>query len=112
MNYEDFSLLDYELDLEKIVDFSCLSSKNPQVETEITDGYEVENGTGEMVPINKLVREIKSGGDAHIDNIRYDLVKYLVSRIVEAELTDVTEDVGLFVVAKTLYANGMLKKTK
>lgn len=64
----------------------CLTSDNERSkDTEITEGYEKTDG-GDMVQVTKVIREINSQGNMQNDTIRYDLLKTLLSVILDKKV--------------------------
>ncbi len=78
MGLYDNNEKDYVIDLKRVFEL-CFSSENADKrEQEITDGYEIEHGTNNLIPMTKMVREIKSKNNGNYDNLRYDLVKTMI----------------------------------
>lgn len=70
----------YAFSLNKILDF-CQSGEKSR-ETEIIDTYEMdEHNTPKAV--NKQTREVKNNQPTQNENIRYDLIKMLITTLLE-----------------------------
>ena len=64
----------------------CLTSDNEKSkDIEITEGYEKDDN-GSMTQTSKIIREINSQGNMQNDTIRYDLVKTLLSVILDKKV--------------------------
>lgn len=64
----------------------CLTSDNEKSkDTEITEGYEKDEN-GSMMQVSKIIREVNSQGNMQNDTIRYDLVKTLLSVILDKKM--------------------------
>ena len=72
----------YAFDLEEIKKICLVSATQKDGEREITEVYGGEE-TDTMEMTSKIVREVKTQGNAQTDMIIYDLVKLFVVRLLE-----------------------------
>lgn len=68
----------YALDLNKINDFVFSSQKNPNIETNISESYSINDNDNALELMNKSINENKIYGNSSVDNIKYDLVRKLL----------------------------------
>lgn len=105
---------EYAIDIKKIFEFVNYSDKSTSSEQEITDGYEmIDDGKGSLKQTSKVIRELKTPGNSQIDNIKYDLVKSLISMLLTFDDTDRDYDeddlpFGVKITLNTLIAEGFL----
>lgn len=105
---------EYAIDVQKVFEFVNYSDKNTSSEQEITDGYEMlDDGKGSLRQTSKVIRELKAPGNSQIDNIKYDLVKSLISMLITFDDTDRDYDeddlpFGVRITMNTLIAEGLL----
>lgn len=95
----------YIFNIEAIANFVIYSDKNFTIEREITDGYGDETDAA----ISKIVREVKSAGNAQIDTIRYDLVKLLMEQVL-GELAINDYDIETSLAFQTLLHYNFIKE--
>ncbi len=70
------------VDIDKFTKLCLTSDNEKSKDTEITEGYEKDEN-GMMTQVSKIIREVNSQGNMQNDTIRYDLVKTLLSVILE-----------------------------
>lgn len=70
----------YLIDLDKLKEVCMLKDK--ESENEITTTYET-NDEGDLTMTAKLLREVKSIGNAQNDMVVYDVVKMFIGRLLE-----------------------------
>lgn len=98
---------EYIFNIDKISEFVNYSDKSTSKETEIIDNYE-----GARI-IGKTIRELKTPGNAQIDNIKYDLIKTLISTIISYDIGDGDNlPIGIQICVNTLIKEGFLVKIK
>lgn len=73
------------VDVEKFTRYCLTSDNEKSKDTEITEGYE-RNESGDMVQVSKIIREVNSQGNMQNDTIRYDLIKTLLSVVLEKKV--------------------------
>lgn len=72
----------FAFDIDAIKKLCFVSSNQKDTEKEITEVYGGED-KDDMELSSKIIREVKSQGDKQADNIMYDLVKLLMTRLLE-----------------------------
>ena len=73
------------VDIEKFTKYCLTSDSEKSKDTEVTEGYE-KSDTGDMVQVSKIIREVNSQGNTQNDTIRYDLIKTLLSVILDKKV--------------------------
>lgn len=92
----------YYIDLDYLFDYISVSQKCDGKENEIIDTYEFVDDV--MIQTGKTLHEVRTNGNVQIDNIRYDLIKYLLSNILEFQ------DDNELSFEKSLVFNTLIKK--
>ena len=95
----------------------CLTSDNEKSkDTEITEGYEKDE-SGVMMQVSKIIREVNSQGNVQNDTIRYDLIKTLLSVILDKKMmnfgsleNELTYDFSFNIAFNTLLKAGIIYK--
>jgi hypothetical protein len=84
----------------------------------VTEGYE-KSDTGDMVQVSKIIREVNSQGNTQNDTIRYDLIKTLLSVILDKKVmnfgsleNEVQYDFSFNVAFNTLVKEGIIYEIK
>ena len=80
-------------------------------EKEIIDSYEMSNTTDELTLSSKVVREMVAPNDTQFDNIKYDLVKLLITELItfkEKEYNIDNMPLGLRIIFNTMVKYGFL----
>lgn len=73
----------FTINLDNLFNYIVRPSKQDKREQEITDGYDLsEEG---MKQVSKIIREVKSKGDANQESCRYDFLRILISQILDIE---------------------------
>ena len=73
------------VDIDKFTKMCLTSDNEKSKDTEITEGYEKDD-TGSMTQVSKIIREVNSQGNMQNDTIRYDLIKTLLSVILDKKV--------------------------
>ena len=73
------------VDIDKFTKLCLTSDTEKSKDTEITEGYEKDDN-GDMHQVSKIIREVNSQGNIQNDTIRYDLVKTLLSVVLEKKV--------------------------
>lgn len=73
------------VDIDKFTKLCLTSDTEKSKDTEITEGYEKDDN-GDMRQVSKIIREVNSQGNIQNDTIRYDLVKTLLSVVLEKKV--------------------------
>lgn len=73
------------VDIEKFTKYCLTSDSEKSKDTEVTEGYE-KSESGDMVQVSKIIREVNSQGNTQNDTIRYDLIKTLLSVILDKKV--------------------------
>ncbi len=73
------------VDIDKFTKICLTSDNEKSKDIEITEGYEKDDN-GSMTQTSKIIREINSQGNMQNDTIRYDLVKTLLSVILDKKV--------------------------
>lgn len=73
------------VDIEKFTKYCLTSDSEKSKDTEVTEGYE-KSDSGDMVQVSKIIREVNSQGNTQNDTIRYDLIKTLLSVILDKKV--------------------------
>lgn len=105
-NFFTFDGKIYAFDTNAIMKW-CLSSKdNPVKESEVTEGYDMEDPN---VVGSKVVRELKSP-NTQDDTIRYDFIKMLISPFLGEvnSYEDIEDDFSLTLMFNTLLNMGFI----
>lgn len=97
----------------------CLTSDNEKSkDTEITEGYEKDDN-GTMTQVSKIIREVNSQGNMQNDTIRYDLIKTLLSVILDKKMmnfgsleNEVRYDFSFNIAFNTLLKAGIIYEIK
>jgi hypothetical protein len=97
----------------------CLTSDNEKSkDTEITEGYE-KTDEGDMVQVSKIIREVNSQGNMQNDTIRYDLIKTLLSVVLDKKLmsfgnleNELMYDFSFNIAFNTLLKEGIIYEMK
>lgn len=79
----------YYFDIERIFQLLNYSESHKTMEREITDTYkqeEDEDGISHMNAIGKTVREISGQGNTNMDNIKYDLIKTFILKLIDSDI--------------------------
>lgn len=101
----------YYLDIENIVKWCLNSTNNPFKESEINEGYDIDEN-GDLQMISKVVRETKVNL-MQDDTIRYDLIKTLLLPFINGNifnLEDININFSYNVLINTLLEKGFLVK--
>lgn len=102
----DFQNKRYKLCLSKIFNFVNYSDKHCSKETEITDGYDINDDEVNPQLTSRIVREITMDGNTQMDTLKYDMIKIMINRLIEC--TGETFDFGTTLAFNTLYDEGFL----
>ena len=81
----------YYFDVERISKFINHSDTHKIMEREIIDSYEQEeddDGVSHMNAVGKTVREVSAQGNTNMDNIKYDLIKMFIIKLIDSDLTN------------------------
>lgn len=97
----------YAMDLQRIADFCLVSDKLKNRESEVTEGYEVNDENGPEL-VSKVVREIKTNGNPQNDTIKYDLIRIFIDVVLSAEGIVPEMTTGMKIAFNTLLANGFI----
>ena len=97
----------------------CLTSDNEKSkDTEITEGYEKDDN-GSMTQVSKIIREVNSQGNMQNDTIRYDLIKTLLSVVLDKKVmnfgsieNEVQYDLSFNIAFNTLLKAGIIYEIK
>jgi len=73
------------VDIDKFTKMCLTSDNEKSKDTEITEGYEKDDN-GSMTQVSKIIREVNSQGNMQNDTIRYDLIKTLLSVILDKKI--------------------------
>lgn len=73
------------VDIDKFTKLCLTSDTEKSKDTEITEGYEKDDN-GDMHQVSKIIREVNSQGNIQNDTIRYDLIKTLLSVVLEKKV--------------------------
>ena len=73
------------VDVDKFTKYCLTSDNEKSKDTEITEGYE-KNDNGDMIQVSKIIREVNSQGNMQNDTIRYDLIKTLLSVVLDKKV--------------------------
>lgn len=95
------------LDLEAVFKF-CFESNDKNSNSEITELYANDDDAKGLVLMSKQLREVKDNDATSKENIRYDLVKTLISYLFDIDEDEMT--LGDSVILNTLMSEGMLKE--
>lgn len=98
----------YGFDLKKIISFISNSKENK--ETEILDNYDSDNDAGEIKLVSKQIRESKSNGLTQIETLKYDMVKMLMSILLDTDITTNTDNIEEFDLGTSLAFNTLLNE--
>lgn len=112
--YVSFNGKKYALNLEQLKKVCLFSGDDKLKEFEISQAYEADQTTGELVLSSKVEHETKTSGNPQNDMIVYDLVKLFVVSLLE---DDVIEDeyektFGNTLAINTLLAWGILEEVE
>ena len=103
----------YKLNIDKINKFCLTSSEKKSNEREITEGYETDEN-GEFRLSSKINREITRDGNSQEDVIMYDLIKMLVTNLIDSETKATNDendiDFGFALAFNTLMAEEMIEE--
>lgn len=109
----DFYENTYYINIDEVFKLVSYSDRVERKETEITDGYQYDSDENRLVPLNKMVREIKSPTDSQIDNIRYDFIKFLIEKILDLDFESIKSgSYGAEICLNSLLKKGILVKIK
>ena len=99
------------LDLEAIDNFINYSDNNLTNDAEVLDTYDAVDENGTLALTSRTISNKKISSNPQIDNIRYDLVKMLITTVFESSLIDdpVNAKTGAIIAFNTLKKKKMLK---
>ena len=105
----------YSLNMDRISQYCLVSSEKPSNESEITEAYDYDEN-GEFRLTSKINREITSPGNSQGDMFTYDLIKMLITKLIECPLpvysNETQTDFGFAVAFNTLVSYGMIEEIK
>ena len=73
------------IDIERMEKLCFKSERENGSTMEITEGYEKTDTESGLLPVSKVIRELKAPGNTQNDTIRYDLYKSFLSVVLEKE---------------------------
>ena len=85
----------YYFDVERISKFINHSDTHKIMEREIIDSYEQEEddeGVSHMNAVGKTVREVSTQGNTNMDNIKYDLIKMFITKLIDSDISNDFEE--------------------
>lgn len=94
----------YMIDFNQFKKICLISSNENSREKEITNGYTLEDDG--LLLTSKIERELKSEGNPQNDIIMWDLVKILITKILEGDAKEMTP--SLSIAFNTLIMNNIL----
>ena len=106
------------VDIDKFTKMCLTSDNEKSKDTEITEGYEKDD-TGSMTQVSKIIREVNSKGNMQNDTIRYDLIKTLLSVILDKKImnfgsieNELMYDFSFNIAFNTLLKSGIIYQIK
>ena len=107
----------YCLDINRISDFVNYSDSHLAKESEIIDTYGINNDAVTtnykgIDVVSKSIREVTTQGNVQLDNIRYDLIKTLITQVMSFDYDENKHKneipFGLEIALNTLIKEGFL----
>ena len=106
-----YNIEDSQINLQKLFEFVFEGNGDNRVDTEITDGYETDDTTNTLRPLNKVVREVKVGSNESRETYKYDMIKFLLSYVLDEESDEYDGNTtGFKLSLSTLVSYGILIK--